>query len=236
MIGLMNVLFYGPANASLLRRNIAAIILELMALVFLVQGENDGFGFFTFIAIIFFLIGNNYKNSAIRIISSYPDVDQSRPLYDFHLMERLQGWNTDMDVSTLTRKELNSALIKKRFSFGWKVFSSMNSGGSKPSEGGGRASVTSSTASPTQKGTLWPECTQGGTITKWDGKNLEYQIRCTHCGDDQRPKDLNGGYVYNMPEPIRVEVNSEHDLNITYGYVCNICGRQSETHIRNGNR
>jgi hypothetical protein len=82
---------------------------------------------------------------------------------------------------------------------------------------------------------LWPECTQGGTITKWDGKNLEYQIQCTHCGDDQRPKGLNGGYVYNTPQPIRVTVNSEHDLNITYGYVCNICGRQSETRIRNGN-
>ena len=83
---------------------------------------------------------------------------------------------------------------------------------------------------------LWPECTQGGAITKWDGKNLEYQIRCTHCGDDQRPKDSSGRYIYNSPQPICVTVNNEQDLNITYGYRCNICGNNSETRIRNGNR
>lgn len=110
--------------------------------------------------------------------------------------------------------------------------------GSSISSHGASNSVSPLSGNPdlsTPKASLWPKCTQGGVITKWDGKNLEYQILCTHCGDDQRPKFSDGGYVYNSPSPIRVTINSEHDLNITYGYKCNICGNNSETRISNGN-
>ena len=142
-------------------------------------------------------------------------------------------------VKQLRKAESNKPGMFSSFAQGFKTGrNTVGSYGSNNSSTGKNNSISplsgnSEMVNP--KASLWPECTQGGTITKWDGKNLEYQIRCTHCGDDQRPKGLNGGYVYNSPQPIHVTVNSEHDLNITYGYKCNICGRQSETRIRNGN-
>jgi len=228
-------IFIGKPSDSFFRRYRFTLI-SVAYITFVVNVWPDGSGpqFFialggllTFLVPIVFMYAVATRHLYKLLCSKYPDHDFASysPKELFALKKELKVntiWGDMAESYSKGRNEAHQSIA------GRKIVAGISNRDSDISSGSGKSTAATGSS-------LHPECIQGGTITKWDGKNLEYQIRCTHCGDDQRPKNSSGGYQYNSPQPIRVIVNSEHDLNITYGYVCNICGRQSETRIRNGN-